>query len=257
MRSILSEYGLAVMYVIAVVSVLTIIFFAVNNEDTGIVTTYNTNMVYANDFYNQDVSLATQEGEDKLDNIDAINNTVNTIKKPTFMVDATASNDDYILKVPTLSGSSKVYYSYSDWLSLFSVNGKISLVKWNKADNKYVNVGLPSDVEVVITKMIPTVRGVDGALATEWVVSRDKYGNIMKDASGNPIMVEQIVYREEVYNRSNASEFFIDYDVACRYRVLFRYTDGAIKSEYSAMFANKIRPAEEIYEEVYTEWVEY
>ena len=130
-------------------------------------------------------------------------------------------------------------------------------MKWSKADGKYINVGLPNDVEIVITKMIPTVRGVDGALATEWVESRDKYGNVIKDADGNPIMVEQVVYKEEVYNRSNASEFYIDYDVACRYRILYRYTDGVIKSEYSAMFANKIRPAEEIYEEVYTEWVEY
>lgn len=257
MRSILSEYGLAVMYVIAVVSVITIIFFAVNNEDTGMVTTYNTNMIYANDFYNQSVSLETQDGVNKIDSIDAINNTVNTIKKPTFMVDASAGSDDYVISVPTITGDSKVYYPYSDWLSLFSVNGKISLVKWSKADGKYINVGLPNDVEIVITKMIPTVRGVDGALATEWVESRDKYGNVIKDADGNPIMVEQVVYKEEVYNRSNASEFYIDYDVACRYRILYRYTDGVIKSEYSAMFANKIRPAEEIYEEVYTEWVEY
>ena len=259
MRSIFSEYGLAVMYVIAVISVLTIIFFAINNPDTGVIMTYNTNMVYANEFYagtNKSESLNTEDTSNKLDGLDAVNNTVNTIKKPTFILLSTPSKDDYVLQVPdSIVNDSKVYYPYNEWSNLFSVNNRLSLVSWDNSDKQYKEQGIPNDVEIVITKLIPAVKGVDGSLKTELVESKDKYGNVIKNENGEIVMVEQVVYNEEVYSRDNSSEFFIDYDVACRYRVLFRYTDGVIKSEYSAMFANKIRPAEKIYEEVYSEWV--
>lgn len=259
MKSFLGEYSLAVIYVIAVISVMSIMFFAVNNEDTGFVVTYNTNMVYANEFMAGTEQIGNNsfneyEINGKWDSIDGVVNIVDTIHKPSFTVDSSATNDDYIIPLPLTGSASNSSYSYSEALSLFSVNGKLSLNKWNGSG--YSDVGLPDDVEIVITKMIPTTRGVDGTLATEQVASRDKYGNIMRDSDGNPIMVEQIVYEEQVYSRNNMSDFFIDWDVACRYRVLFRYTDGVIKAEYSAMYANKIRSATEIYEEVYSEWVE-
>lgn len=259
MRMILSEYSLAVIYIIAVLTVLGIIFFAVNNEETGFVTTYNTNMVYANDFmagteHAGSIPLGEYEVNGKLDSIDSISNTTANVHKPSFVVSPLATADDYIIPVPSTGSEGNSTYTYSDALALFSINGNLRLKVWNGSD--YEDVGLPDSVEIVITKLTPTRRGVDGVLATESVEARDKYGNIIRNIDGNPVMIEQIVYEEESFNRNNIGDFFIDWDVACRYRVLFRYTDGTLKTEYSAMYANKIRPATEIYEEVYTEWVD-
>lgn len=257
MRMMLREYSLAVMYIIVVISAIGYFMYAVNSDDHGMVVTYNTNMVYANDFYAGTAnaggsSLAEYELNGKLDSIDAVDNTIQGMKKPAFVVESDITKDDYIIPVPT-GATQKTYYNYDSALALFSANGKISLNR--VVGSNYVNSSLQNDVDIVVTKMIPTYRGVDGAYATEWVVSRDKYGNVMRNSDGTPKMVEQVVYTKEIYNRSNMSDFFIDWDVACRYSVIYRYTQNGIKSEYSAMFANKIRPAEEIYEEVYTEWV--
>lgn len=259
MRMILSEYSLAVMYIIVVLSVLGIIFFAVNNEDTGFVTTYNTNMVYANDFMAGtdlagSTSLDEYEVSGKLDSIDGVTNKTLSLHKPSFVVDSSATADDYIIPVPSVGSADNSTYTYAEALSLFSANGKIHLTVWN--GTSYEDIGLPESVDIVITKLTPTKRGVDGTFATEMIEARDKYGNIIRDNGGNPIMIEQVVYSEESFSRDNIGDFFIDWDVACRYRVLFRYTDGTLKSEYSAMYANKIRSATEIYEEVYTEWVD-
>lgn len=255
MRMFLIEYSLAVMYVISVISVILIVFFAVNNERTGFVVTYNTNMVYANDLVADDTALSQYEQNGKFDSIESISNVTNTLHKPTFVVDNSAVNDDYIIPVPSSGSAQRSTYTYDEALNLFSANGKVHLYLWDSTSNSYKDQGLPSTVEIVITKMTPSYRGTDGTLATEMVEAKDKYGNVIRDINGNPRMVEQVLYNEESYSRDNIDAFYIDWDTSCRYRVLFRYTDGVLKSEYSAMYANKIRSASEIYEEVYEEWV--
>jgi hypothetical protein len=114
---------------------------------------------------------------------------------------------------------------------------------------------LPADdVEVVITKYSPTSNGVHGEYKLQEVDSVDKFGNYLRDSEGNIIQQTQIAYTSSTYTRDNISDFYINWDEEARYKVIFRYKQGTLKAEYSAMFTNKMRPATSIYEEVYESW---
>lgn len=260
MKAFLAEYGQAVLYSIVVIAVISILFYSLNDPSHGFIFTYNTNMVYANEFLagtdGTGTPLADHEASGRMDATDNITNVYTTLYKPVFYLDDSATPDDYVIEVPAdlEAGVTQTRYTYDEALALFSLNGKLGLLT-NTDGSGYVNQGLPNDIEIVIEKLTPTERGTDGELPTEWVEAKDKYGGLMYDADGNQVMVEQVVYNSTAYSRDNIDEFYIDWDEACRYRILYRYTQNTLKCEYSAMFANKIRPAEIIYEEVYTEWV--
>lgn len=222
-------------------------------DDNGsLVAVYNTHMLYENDLFDADDFVAMS---DLFDKTDGITNVADTLNKPYY--DSTAIEDDFILGIPTLAvGESVTHYTYAEAVDLFSCNGKITLSLYDDTVGGYVKRPLDYNTDIVITKYTPVTQGVNNQIILEDVPVTDKYGNKVLNPDGTVAMTQQVKYNVETYSRDNIDEFYIDWDVSARYKVSYRYTDGQIKSEYSAMFVNDLRDATAIYEEVYKEWEE-
>ena len=279
MKSIFGEYTLVVMAVIAVTGFLITWGYLVNDSEHGVVFTYNTNMMYDNELVNG--TADTNLGSQWYDTLDNVTNIVPTLTKPTLGADENGdgfldrssdiSLNGYVIELPadvdTLINH-KSYYSYAETLDLFSANDMIRL--WlpdgtNKSLSDVVDEDGNYLVDIIITKYVPMTTGVSSTPVYEEVPARDKYGNILYDNDGNELLTKQIKYLDEPFSRSGnpdigsksieAGEFFIDWDVAGRYKVILRYSEGTLKTEYTLAFANKVRDIESLYEEVYEEWV--
>lgn len=281
MRQILSEYSVAVFSVIAVVVGVGLIvgFFKDSNSD-GFYSVYKADNIYDNDIlYTENVYAGDVSEYDRIDMVTNIMDTVDIsrfsesgtrddyiinfpesfsyIKRTTTKVDGTVEEKWYKadgvteVSAPDLSSVNKYHYTYNEAVALFSANNTIKLDGKSLTDPSVIN-----RLEIVITKYVPVKSGVNAGVLTESVPAVDKYGNVITNSDGSIKKVDKIKYSEFTYNRDNINEFFIDWDTACRYRVLYRYTnDNNLKSEFSAMFANNIRTANLIFEDVYEEWV--
>lgn len=248
MKLVLNEFGMLIVYILSVVVVITVLSPLVS-DDGALAFTYNTNMLYTNDLFT-DKNIT--DNEDLYDSLDNASNIVVSLHKPNF-IDNGLQESDLIIEVPAdVPEDHKSYYSYDEVLSLFSGNGKIKTSKWNGSG--YSTSSLNSDVEIVITKYSPVTSGIDNAVVLTDVPVTDKFGNEVYDPDGNLMMTKVIAYTESVYNRDNINEFYIDWDVSSRYKVVYRYTDDTLKAEYTAMFVNNIREAKDIYQEVYEDW---
>lgn len=248
MKSVIGEYSLTLIAIIVVFGGILVFLYLLNNDSHGLAVVYNTNMVYANDVLKSSNISDTAV----YDSIDGVVNQVPVSYKPYFF--STASEADYIFDVPSLGSTNITTYTYPEAVNLFSANGKIKLRVWN--GSAYEERSLSDDVDIIIVKYDPVFSGTTGQVVLESVDVVDKYGNVVRNPDGTIKRTQQVKYNKTIYTRDNIDSFYINWDTGSRFKVIYRFTTGTLKSEYTCMFANKMRDGASIYEEVYEEWSE-
>ena len=257
MKTLLGEYGIIVIACLSIAVVLVIYGALISGEDSGLSFIYNTDHIYDNDLLSSSDVVADQRVFAEIDGSTVV---VDESHKPNFVVDTSATKDDYIISVPAnvANGTESTVtsgYTYEQVLDMFRIGNKLKLSLWD--GTKYVNHALPNDVELVITKYTPVVSGLNGEFILTEEDAVDKFGNYILNADGTRVQQTKVAYSKAIYTRDNIDEFYINWDEEARYSVIFRYTLGTLKAEYSTMFVNRMRPAESIYEEVYEWWSDW
>lgn len=260
MRQLINEYGL-----IAVAVLCTLSFMALWNYITygsnSFTVIYKTDSIYQNDLLKNDINSSTFKVNS--DSINAVTNIRDEVNKPYFNL-LNESTDIYVIDA---TESEIQEYTYNECLDLFSKNIlKVSLFNGSKYNSYDLTDPVVRDkVEIVIIEMKPRAYTSSTSGDTVYITSLqdiyDKYGNRVLDSNGNPIQSEQIIYDEKVFARSTnadvnllVSKFYINNDVPCKYKVIYRVTDKTLKAEYTAVFVNKIRETENVETDVYKKW---
>jgi hypothetical protein len=248
MKQLINEYGLVAIAIICTLVFLMLWNYMVYDSDNNLTVVYNTDNIYRNDLLSQD-------------GINAVENVTDSMHVPYFKL----LDDSKSIYFIDATDDATQEWSYDKCLDFFSTN-IIQAEVWNGSDYQTYNlIDIQDKVEIVITKLKPVAITTSTSGYTIYQTSLqdiyDKYGNKVLDADGNPRQSEQIVYNETTFARSDDADvnlttdnLVIDNDIPCKYKVTYRVTDGTLKAEYTALFANKIRESENVEVDIYNEW---
>ena len=132
------------------------------------------------------------------------------------------------------------------------------------ADNSDSEGSDPNDKSVAVT----------GKKVTEEVMAIDKFGNIIKDSQGHPILTTRVKYQTKSgvafdstklksddltnYGRFYSDEFngsgsgiTLKSDYPYKFKVVYRVTKGTMKAEFTALFSTEVREQHERADELY------
>ncbi len=272
MKSFLQEYGLLIISVI-VASMVLIIWSKLINNDNGLSFIYNTNSM----FQELKDTISGNE-EDIMDSFAGVKNSVANAYSPYFKINDSINiddtfrlnEDDLFEKVEDVNNTSDGYH-YRLVLKDKDINALknrltsdfngIQIIKRSKSgEEKETDI---SKLTVVIVESRPSIGYVvvDGVAKEQYLLedidALDKFGNRIIDKDSNTfVKSSQVAYDTIIWNidgkASNISEddnaeyrkldeFSINPEIPSRYRVIYRYQDGALKCEYTKMFLNEVR----------------
>lgn len=261
------EYGLFIVSCLGVACFLFIFKWLLISEQTSLVNSYTSARVYQTSYVNgKDTWTGTEQAL-------GIDNSITGVTIPRFVV---SSSKDYVIKAP--SNDVATYQLTRDMLmdgvSAFcgseDITGSTVVVvtqyipEFVLADNSDSEESDPNDKSVAVT----------GKKVTEEVMAIDKFGNIIKDSQGHPILTTRVKYQTKSgvafdstklksddltnYGRFYSDEFngsgsgiTLKSDYPYKFKVVYRVTKGTMKAEFTALFSTEVREQHERADELY------
>lgn len=261
------EYGLFIVSCLGIACFLFIFKWLLISEQTSLVNSYTSARVYQTSYVNgKDTWTGTEQAL-------GIDNSITGVTIPRFVV---SPSKEYVIKAP--SNDVATYQLTRDMLmdgvSAFCgsediTNSTVVVVtqyipEFVLADNSDSEESDPDDKSVAVT----------GKKVTEEVMAIDKFGNIIKDSQGHPILTTRVKYQTKSgvafdstklksddltnYGRFYSEEFngsgtgiTLKSDYPYKFKVVYRVTKGTMKAEFTALFSTEVREQHERADELY------
>ena len=261
------EYGLFIVSCLGVACFLFIFKWLLISEQTSLVNSYTSARVYQTSYVDgKDTWTGTEQAL-------GIDNSITGVTIPRFVV---SPSKEYVIKAP--SNDVATYQLTRDMLmdgvSAFCGSEDITastvvvvtqyIPEFVLADNSDSEESDPNDKSVAVT----------GKKVTEEVMAIDKFGNIIKDSQGHPILTTRVKYQTKSgvafdstklksddltnYGRFYSEEFngsgtgiTLKSDYPYKFKVVYRVTKGTMKAEFTALFSTEVREQHERADELY------
>lgn len=258
MRPLLQEYGLVIIALMCTVG-----FFAVYTDMfKGFVFIYNTHELYTPYRAELDSEVVGTDGG-IYDSIHGIHNTNAKVKVPHFEV---GLNGDLNTVIPVLDVSQSSIDVNEGIFDLVTDGGirvryyDTESASWNTENISLDNITI---VEYRPQRELSSIKnGVFMSYKTEKVDAYDEFGNRIRLDDGTYLQTDSLVYDKYLWSPDvdnldieakagftgwfDIRQFRLNQDLPCKYKVIYRYSDGAVKCEYTEIFRNDVRTESQI-----------